>query len=145
MEIKRASIFDFSHVCALLVRMHNEADFELSNIDPEKFSNSVLKMINNGIVLVAFEEGRMIGSIGGLKSSEWWSTEPVLGDLWFYVEPESRKTKAALNLVKEFMSYGEGMSIKLGHIYGGDLDRKNNFFERLGLKKAGSSYFLEAG
>ena len=133
MEIKRASIFDFSHVCALLVRMHNEADFELSNIDPEKFSNSVLKMINNGIVLVAFEEGRMIGSIGGLKSSEWWSTEPVLGDLWFYVEPESRKTRAALNLVKEFMSYGEGMSIKLGHIYGGDLDRKNNFFERLGL------------
>ena len=119
MEIRRATILDFSYVCALLIKMHNEADFELSNIDPEKFSNSVLKMINTGIVLVALEEGKMIGSIGGLKSSEWWSNEPVLGDLWFYVEPESRKTRAAMNLVKEFMSYGEGISIKLGHVYSG--------------------------
>ena len=144
MEIRQASIFDFSHICALLVRMHKESDVELSEIDADKFSSSVLRTINQGIVFVAIEDGKMIGSIGGIKSSEWWSVEPLLGDIWFYVEPESRATRAAANLVKEFMSAGQGMRIKLGHIYGSDLDRKDNFFERLGLKKVGTSYFSEA-
>ena len=144
MEIRRASIFDFSHICALLVRMHENTDFDLPEIDGEKFSNAVLRTINQGIVLVAIEDGQMIGSIGGIKSSEWWSNEPLLGDIWFYVEPESRATRAAANLVKEFMSAGQGMKVKLGHIYGNDLDRKDNFSERLGLKKIGTSYFSEA-
>ena len=144
MEIRRASIFDFSHICALLVRMHENTDFDLPEIDGEKFSNAVLRTINQGIVLVAIEDGQMIGAIGGIKSSEWWSNEPLLGDIWFYAEPESRATRAAANLVKEFMSAGQGMNIKLGHIYGNDLDRKDNFFERLGLKRVGTSYFSEA-
>ena len=80
MEIRRASIFDFSHICALLVRMHENTDFDLPEIDGEKFSNAVLRTINQGIVLVAIEDGQMIGSIGGIKSSEWWSNEPLLGD-----------------------------------------------------------------
>jgi|TARA_R110002020_G_scaffold102221_2_gene240240 N-acetylglutamate synthase-like GNAT family acetyltransferase len=144
MEIRRASIFDFSHICALLANMHEEAEIELPVIDSEKFSGTVLKTINEGIVLIAVEEGHMIGSIGGVQSSEWWSKEPLLGDVWFYVEPQSRATQAAINLVKEFISSGKGMKIKLGHIYSGDLDRKDNFFERLGLKKVGTSYFSEA-
>jgi hypothetical protein len=144
MEIRSASIFDLSHICALLVRMHKESAFELSEIDPEKFSNAILRAVNSGVVLVAIEDGRIIGSIGGLQSSEWWSKEPLLGDIWFYVEPESRKTQAAINLVKKFIESGNGMKIKLGHVYGGDIERKDNFYERLGLKKSGSSYLMEA-
>ena len=46
--------------------------------------------------------------------------------------------------IKEFIEIGDGMKIKLGHMYGSDQDRKNNFYERLGLKKAGIHYFSEA-
>lgn len=144
MEIRQATIFDQAHICALLFKMHNEIDFEISEIDPEKFSNSVLGAINRGVVFIAIEEGRMIGSIGGVYSSEWWSTEKVLGDLWFYVEPESRATRAAANLLKQFMEVGKGIQVKLGHMYSDDLERKNKFYERLGLKKVGTSYFSEA-
>jgi hypothetical protein len=144
MEIRKATIFDFSSICALLFNMHKEVDFEISPINPTKFSVVILNGINQGVFLVAIENGKIIGSIGGGYSSEWWSDEIMLGDAWFYVEPESRKTHAAKNLIKEFMELGDGMKIKLGHMYGVDQERKNDFYERLGLKKAGIHYFSEA-
>ena len=144
MQIRKATVFDFSALCALLHRMHKEVDFAISEISPAKFSTVVLGAINQGVVLVAIENGQMIGSIGGGYASEWWSDEVMLGDVWFYVEPESRGTKAVINLIKEFIEIGDGMKIKLGHMYGSDQSRKNNFYERLGLKKAGIHYFSEA-
>ena len=32
------------------------------------------------------------------------------------------------------------MKIRLGHIFSGDLERKDKFYERLGMVKAGSTY-----
>ena len=32
------------------------------------------------------------------------------------------------------------MKIRLGHIFSGDVNRKDKFYERLGLVKAGSIY-----
>ena len=32
------------------------------------------------------------------------------------------------------------MKLRMGHIYSGDLSRKDKFYERLGLIKAGSVY-----
>jgi hypothetical protein len=32
------------------------------------------------------------------------------------------------------------LKVRLGHIYSGDLDRKDKFYEKLGLVKAGSTY-----
>ena len=32
------------------------------------------------------------------------------------------------------------IKVKLGHVYGFDKDRKDNFYERLGLSKVGSLY-----
>ena len=144
MQIRKATIFDFSPICGLLHRMHKEVDFCISEISPAKFSSVILHAINQGTVVVAIKDGHLIGSIGGGYASEWWSEEIILGDVWFYVEPESRSTKAAKELIKEFMELGDGMKIKLGHMYGADQERKNNFYERLGLRKAGIHYFWEA-
>jgi hypothetical protein len=35
------------------------------------------------------------------------------------------------------------LPVRLGHVFSGDLDRKDKFFERLGMIKAGS-VFVEA-
>jgi len=47
-----------------------------------------------------------------------------------------------VTLIKNFMDIGRGANIKvkLGHVYSGDGDRKDKFFERLGLSKVGSLY-----
>lgn len=123
--------------------MHQESEFKIGEIDPRKLSQSVLSVINDGICFVAIDEDKFLGSIGGVYSSEWWTNEKTLGDIWFYVQEESRNTKAAIGLIKKFIEAGDGMNIKLGHIYNGDIARKDNFYERLGLVKAGSTYVKE--
>ena len=145
MKIRRATVFDFSFILALLAQMHKEAEFELSSIDPIKFSESVLSTINSGVVFVAEEDNRIIGSIGGIFSSDWWSSEIYLGDRWFYVYKKERKSRAAYMLVKEFIKAAKksNMQLRLAHIFSGDIDRKDKFYDRLGLRKAGSHYVME--
>jgi hypothetical protein len=50
-------------------------------------------------------------------------------------------------LIKKFVSEARsvfpGHKIRLGHVFSGDIARKDKFFERLGLTKAGS-LFMEA-
>ena len=58
------------------------------------------------------------------------------------VNPEKRNSLAAIKLVKNFIYSGNSakLKIKLGHVFSGDIERKDKFFERLGLTKAGSLF-----
>ena len=61
MEVRWATIFDFSHICAMLTTMHAESEIELGSISPKKLSEVVLRTINDGAVLVALDDGKIIG------------------------------------------------------------------------------------
>jgi|TARA_R110000751_G_scaffold20052_3_gene59188 hypothetical protein len=143
MNIRRATILDISYILALLIKMHEESEFELCEIKPEKMFQSVSNAIENGVVFISVQDGRITGTIGGVYSSDWWSDEVFLGDLWFYVCKECRKSKAGISLIKSFINEGGKMQLRLGHVYGGDMKRKDKFYERLGLLKAGSYYVTE--
>ena len=77
-----------------------------------------------------------------METSDWWSSEIYLADLFFFVYNENRQSKIAVKLIKSFMEIGKkaNMKMKLGHVYSGDGDRKDKFYERLGFVKAGSLY-----
>ena len=111
-------------------------------INPEKLIGAINTAIHRGVVLLAEVKNKIVGSIGGIASSEWWSDQMHLSDMWFYVLPDSRNSPAAIKLVKSFIKIGNeaNMKIKLGHVYSGDFERKDKFFGRLGLVKAGSLY-----
>ena len=147
MDVRWASPFDISSIAALLVVMHKEAEFELGKINSEKLISNINELIHRGIVLVAVEDGRVVGTIAGKQGLDWWSDEKYFADLWFYVSPDSRSSKVAISLVKMFIeeikSISPEIKIRLGHIFSGNCGRKDNFFERLGFKKAGS-VFVEA-
>lgn len=140
MQIRRANILDISSILAMLYSMHNETELPVPEIVPEKLATKLNEAINRGVVLVALnDQNRLLGSIGGLVSSDWWSEEKFLADMWFYVYPMHRSSSAAIKLVKEFLKIGKDakLKVRLGHIFSGDLDRKDKLFERLGLTKAG--------
>ncbi len=122
--------------------MHKETEIKVPDINSYKLVNNVNRILHEGIVLVATEGGKLLGSIGGSTSTDWWSNEKYLADNWFYVYPESRKSEVAKNLITDFIKIGKeaNMKVRLGHIFSGDLDRKDKFYERLGLVKAGSTY-----
>ena len=145
MKIRRAGVLDISAIIALLIEMHNGTDVPASKIHSEKMVNKITETIHRGIGFVSLNDNNVIeGSIGGLVASDWWSDEKYLGDLWFYVTPEARKSNAAFELVRNFKRLGKEAKIpvRLGHVFSKDLERKDKFFERLGLQKAGS-VFLE--
>ena len=145
MKIRRAGVLDISAIIALLIEMHNGTDVPASKIHSEKMVNKITETIHRGIGFVSLNDNNVIeGSIGGLVASDWWSDEKYLGDLWFYVTPEARKSNAAFELVRNFKKVGKeaGVPVRLGHVFSKDLERKDKFFERLGLQKAGS-VFLE--
>lgn len=142
MRIRRAEQTDVSELYDMLTDMHSQTVLPVSPMKKDKVINMIILAITRGVVYVATEKNKILGSIGGMSTSDWWSTDEYLGDLWFYVFPEHRKSNIAIKLVKTFINYGKEvkLKIKLGSVYSGDLRRKDNFFNRLGFVKAGSLY-----
>ncbi len=68
--------------------------------------------------------------------------EMYMSDAWFYVLPNERKSKIAKNLCIDFIKIAKEakLKVRLGHVFSGDLERKDNFYSKLGLVKVGSTY-----
>ena len=142
MLVSVAETNDSRQIRDLLLQMHSETEFYVSPVDMEKLTYHILSTIKNGCVFIVKNKNEIVGSIGGVIGGDWWSEELFLGDLWYYVKPSSRKSTAAIKLAKAFINYANciNMRVKLGHVYSGDIDRKDNFYERLGLVKTGSVF-----
>ena len=146
MEIRRAGPLDLSALIGMLAEMHEQTEIPTPPINSEKMINKIIEVIHRGVVFVALDEGNeLMGSVGGMVGQDWWSDQPYLADLWFYVSPKHRKGTIALKLIKNFIETANDakLTVRLGHIFSGDLERKDKFFERLGMTKAGS-VFVEA-
>ena len=142
MKIRKATMQDIKPIYEMLLSMHSETKIKLAPVKPEKLYNTIKFALEEGIVLVAEVKNKIVGSIAGTINCDWWSDERSLKDLWFYVQPENRKSTIAIKLVKNFIYSGNSAKLKitLGHVFSGDIERKDKFFERLGLTKAGSMY-----
>ena len=126
----------------MLLIMHSETIDGTSPVNSEKLTSVISDALHRGVVIVAEVDGKIVGSIAGMETSDWWSDKLYLADLWFFVYKEHRKSKAAIKLVRSFLEVGREakVTVKLGHVYSGDIDRKDNFYERLGMSKVGSLY-----
>ena len=142
MIIRRAVPEDVSEIHKMLIDMFNRIEVPASPLSERKVLDVIKSAMEKGIVIVAEVEGKIIGSLGGMTNSDWWSEQKHLSDIWFYVSPDKRNSRAAVKLVKCFIKIGKEikMKVKLGHYYSGDIERKDKFFDRLGFVKAGSLY-----
>ena len=126
----------------MLMVMHSGTVDGTSPVDSEKLTAAINTTLHKGIVIVFDVDGKIAGSIAGLEGSDWWSSKKYLFDMWFFVYKEHRKSNIAVKLIKSFMQVAKKseFKVKLGHVYSGDGERKDNFYERLGLCKVGSMY-----
>jgi hypothetical protein len=133
---------DVSEIHKMLIDMYSRIEIPASPLSEKKVLEVIKSAMEKGIVIVAEVEGKIIGSLGGMANSDWWSDQKHLSDIWFYVSPDKRNSRAAVKLVKCFIKIGKEikMKVKLGHYYSGDIERKDKFFDRLGFVKAGSLY-----
>ena len=140
--IRLATVEDLSEIYMMLNVMHSETIEGTSPIDSEKLTSAINNALHKGVVIVFDVNGKIAGSIAGVETSDWWSKEKYLADMWFFVYKEHRQSNIAVKLIKSFMQVAKKseFKVKLGHVYSGDGDRKDKFFERFGLSKVGSLY-----
>ena len=140
--IRLATVEDLSEIYMMLNVMHSETIEGTSPIDSEKLTSAINNALHKGVVIVFDINGKIAGSIAGVETSDWWSSEKYLADMWFFVYKEHRRSNIAAKLIKSFMRIAKEaqFKIKLGHVYSGDGERKDKFYERLGLSKVGSLY-----
>ena len=142
MIIRKATILDISALIHLLYTMHKETIINIPNINSVKLINKISHLIHIGLILVAEKDKKIVGSIGGQIVEDWWSDEKYIADAWFYVYKNNRKSTIAIRLLKSFMKITKEAKLKLrlGHIFSGDMDRKDKFFTKIGLQKVGSTF-----
>jgi len=140
--IRKATYLDIPPLLMLLSDMHQESPLDLGEIDWTKTVQHVITSIEQGACFVAEDDNEVIGSVGGYFGCEWFSNRNTLGDLWFYVRPERRSTSAGHDLITAFkqLSNETNVPVKMGHVFGDDLDRKDKFYKRHGFKRIGASY-----
>jgi len=140
--IRRANVLDTSALIFMLNEMHKETEVEVPKINTHKLINKINDLLHRGLVLVAIKDNKIVGSIAGMEVTDWWSDEKYISDTWFYVFPNERKSNFAKNLCIDFIKIAKEakLKVRLGHVFSGDLERKDNFYSKLGLVKVGSTY-----
>jgi len=140
--LRIATSEDLPPLHRLLTAMHSGTVVGTSPLDLSRLEAALDYSVSRGEVLVAEVDGEIVGSIAWMECSDWWSTELYLADRWFFVYKGYRNSRVALTLVRGFLEVGRaaGIKVRMGHVYSGDLARKDKFYGRLGLTKVGSLY-----
>ncbi|MEI6478496.1 MAG: hypothetical protein WCO52_05930 [bacterium] len=139
---------DLSQIFELLAnhfsKEHKMGSEITANFDREKALRSIIASIDTAAWVAEDENGIIIGSLGLLLNSPWYSHEHRYGDLWFYVLPENREYRLARAFINEVKAFSRESQhpVVLGIFNMDDTERKNKMMERLGMKLAGSFYYF---
>ncbi|QCG94968.1 GNAT family N-acetyltransferase [Azospirillum sp. TSA2s] len=142
--IRDATDVDLPALIGLLRVMH--AEVGIGRLDEPKAVGMISHVLTSGAVFVAELDGAIVGSVGLTADSWWYSQDRFLTDVWTFVHPDARKTRAAALLIGEARAMAKrlGAPLVLGLFNRVEIDRKAQFYQRLGLEPVGVWFFQEA-
>lgn len=124
MKIRSAALNDLDWLCAELKKFDEFYGSEIKLYGEDEYVRSALTgMIDNDILLVAEQKGKRVGFIGGRVSSHFYNPKiKTLAQIFWWVIPSARNSRAAVALLNEFVEYGRkffdhitlNLSIKTG-------------------------------
>jgi len=77
-----------------------------------EISNEVLRMIKDGVMIIAEESGVPIGLMSGMKVYHFWIDQYIAHEHGFYVLPKYRKLGISDKLEEGFCQWGSAMGCK---------------------------------
>ncbi len=122
---------DAAAILDLLLEGHS-SDWPFFSVNRDKALGEISRLIEEGIVLVAEQDSMVIGSIS-FDVHEWWFSDDVfLCEVWTFVRPESRQSKAAETLLRRARALAEEAETPLvvGIFSPHQAERKNKLFRR---------------
>lgn len=109
LNVRAAVAEDWPALKDLLVRFHGENGLAPLNLD--KVRVLALQQIDLGLVILAEVKGELVGGVGLVEESWWYSDERLLRDFFLYVTPEARGSAAFDELKKTAEGIAEGFEI----------------------------------
>lgn len=146
-EIRRVVEADFETIVEMGRAMHDEApEYANRDFSEEKVRRMLKSMCGTLLVphpacaLVAVDEGKIIGMMGGLAVEHFFGHDKIASDYVLYVRPEHRRGTAAVRLVRAFEKWAveQGVvSIHPGVTTGVANERVRDLYARLGYEPNG--------
>ena len=135
LEIRDVVKDDFIDLLHLLLKFKSEFNDIYPPVSLRKVALEIEDHYQKGFIKNAYKDNKLVGSIGAMKSSWWFSDEQFVSETWFYVLPEHRDYKTARGLLKELITYSKDMTIQLPVSTG-----KNtaSLYKRMGFKEMGN-------
>lgn len=96
---------DIPELVEMGAAMHAESSFAPMAYSREKVAASLLNGIKTALVVLAEDEGRIVGAMHGDVIKPWYSTDRMGIELFIYVRPESRGSRAALMLLRAWVKW----------------------------------------
>lgn len=135
LEIRNVVKDDFIDLLHLLLKFKSEFNDIYPPVSLRKVALEIEDHYQKGFIKNAYKDNKLVGSIGAMKNSWWFSDEQFVSETWFYVLPEHRDYKTARGLLKELIAYSKDMTIQLPVSTG-----KNtaSLYKRMGFKEMGN-------
>ena len=146
--IRSAEYQDIPDLIAMGREMHAASRYRVLPFAPEKLSELLLVLITEGsmgIVLVAEDQGRIVGAMIGMCNPFWASEALVATDLALYVDPITRGMGVAKALACHFRSHAEkrgAVLVQVGSTTG--LPGASDLYRSIGFKAVGEVLAWEA-
>jgi len=144
-KVRRAVGADFPTLIAMGREMRDESPrFARLGYSPERCHELLagLSTSPQGLVLVAEQDGLIVGMLLGLASRHFFSDDITASELVVYVAPDARGGSAAVKLIRHFEAWAVekgAADIVLGVSTEVHADRTAQFYERLGYLPSGHS------
>lgn len=135
MKIRAANSDDMAAVVDMLRHMHEEA-VDAPSWDEDSVTATVMECIGGGMCFLAMSGDKIAGTVGLGYGRSWWSTEVVLGDHWFYVRPEYRRSRAAWLLLRHVVDLADekGMRMQMGASHSSRPQAVERLLRRFGFR-----------
>ena len=119
----------------------------LRKFDMDKFVafwNAIIKS-EQGIIFAAFDDGEIIGAIGGMAFPEPYSGELIVQEFFWFVRPGHRGT-AGIRLYKAFEEWSrdkQAVAIRMVHLMDSMPEKLSRVYQQLGYTPVETMYTKE--
>ena len=148
--IRHASHDDISTMLDLGRAMHAESRYAVHAWDEGKVRTLIARLIDDddGLALVAEQDGRMVGGFLGEAYDHWCTGARQSFDYALFVLPEHRGTLAGARLLRRYAAWAESRGVPanmigLGITTGVDLAATTRLFELSGFAHVGHLFVWE--
>lgn len=106
-QVRRGTIEDIDALVDMGERFFAFSAFsEFTPLDPDSVRNSLLSLLDGGVVFVAEHEQQIVGGIVGMMTSVWFNQNVrTATELAWWVDEEHRTTSAGIKLYRAFESW----------------------------------------